>query len=134
MQKRRGNPNAAWYMPAKGQSGRKASPDLIEAKKIDPKLVNSLMTDMLAMDKDTLKMKLEHPLCSMLELIIGAVIMKAVNDGCLIRLNFLLSRITDMTDPSNTVPAQSFSPVIVSLPSNGREVFDIDAELGLKND
>lgn len=74
--------------------GRPALPgDIKEAKKLTHFELQRILTEFLHLDPVALKDRLQAPTATMLEGMVGAIILRAVKEGCATRLNFLFDRI-----------------------------------------
>jgi len=131
----RGNPNIKDHGFKKGQSGNpsgraKLPADLLEAKRCNKEQLETLLHKFLVMDKEALRQIMASPVSTMLELMVGSIIMRAVNDGCTMRLSFLLDRVLGKmpsdqptADETHIEKPEARGPVfVVEVNQNGKFV------------
>jgi hypothetical protein len=113
----------------KGQSGNpsgrpKLPQDLLEAKKLTQIEFERIVNKYLFEGKQKLAQAAADPGTTVLELLIGSIIHKAVIEGDEKRMEFLLNRIvgkvTERIGGPNGEPIEGNTRIIV-IPSNGRE-------------
>ena len=112
-------------------NGRPAlTPDLLEARKVTKLTFEGKLQEYLRMPMAQLRAIVEAPDTPNLDLLVGSIITRAIMDGCITRMNFLLDRMgVAKTSPEtdntiNVTPDGQNNPnmpfYVVEINENGR--------------
>lgn len=105
----------------KGGPGRPPTPpDLKEVKKLTPSFVHRLIAKLGRMDLASLEAHLKDPETTVLDLMVGRIIMKAIREGDHQRLNFLFDRTIGKV--LQQVQVEMPEPLVVRGKESGKEL------------
>lgn len=111
-------------------SGRPKMPEeILEAKRLTKTQLEAILQKFIWMPKPELEKVMSDPNVVMIEAMVGSIIMRAINDGCTMRLNFLLDRLVGKVrgEEGDTIVAPSQAQVtgptfVVEMNENGKFV------------
>ena len=103
---------------ANPKGGVQLPKDVLDAKKMTAVEFARLATSFLHLTKDQLKMRLENPIATMIELLVGGIVARATKEQDYMRAEFLLNRIIGKTKINEDTP--QMKPVIITTKDGTR--------------